>query len=100
MLQDNIKPIDYEKAVAFIESLKPVSFVYTNRTDKGIHHGFIAQDIQEVAYDDWGLVKESENPDTGQDYLTLSYDDIIADLVATVQTQNERITELERRNDG
>lgn len=95
--KDSIKEIDYTKAVNFIESLKPVSFVYTNKADKGIHHGFIAQDIQEVAYDDWGLVKESENPNTGEKYLTLSYDDIIADLVATVQSQNERITELERR---
>ena len=94
--KDNIQSIDYEKAVRFIDSLKPVSFVYTNRVDKGIHHGFIAQDIQEVAYDDWGLVKESENPETGEGYLTLSYDDIIADLVATVQSQNLRIAELER----
>lgn len=99
--KDKIKALDYGKAVNFINSLKPVSFVYTNRAaDKGIHHGFIAQDIQKIAYDDWGLVKESENPDTGQDYLTLSYDDIIADLVATVQSQNERITDLERRNNG
>lgn len=95
--KDNIKTIDYEKAANFIELLKPVSFVYTDRVDKGIHHGFIAQDVQEIAYDDWGIVKESENPNTGEKYLTLSYDDIIADLVATVQSQNERIKALEGR---
>lgn len=98
--KDNIQSINYEKAARFIESLKPVSFIYTNRTDKGIHHGFIAQDVQEVAYDDWGLVKESENPDTGDSYLTLSYDDLIADLVAVIQDQEKRITQLERRNHG
>ena len=87
-VKKNIKDIVTEKARDFIMKLKPKSFKYRKGEDR-IHHGFIAQDVQEIA-GEWGIVHED-------DHLSLSYTEIIADLVAVVQDQERRIAALERR---
>lgn len=82
-----IKALDVEKACEFIYALKPSEFEF--KAVSGVHHGFIAQDIEEIA--DWEIVKDDEGT------KGLAYYEIIADLVATVQKQNERIEALERK---
>ena len=92
-LKQDITPlVDSEN---FIYSLKPVRYRFIKDNDKGIyHHGFIAQDIQEINTDkEWNItpkIVRSEN-------FGLAYEELIADLVKTVQSQNERITKLEKR---
>ena len=88
-MKQDIKPLSVESAVHTILNLKPVQYAYKS-DPKYIHHGFIAQDVQEIVHD-WDVVRESENG-----MLGLSYNDFIADLVATVQYQNKRIEEIER----
>lgn len=88
----NIKYLDKDKAAEFIYSLKPASFEFLNDTSKWIHHGFITQDIRPVMYDGWQLIVK--NPDG---FDSMATKEIIADLVATVQSQNERIKMLEER---
>ena len=75
----------------FIYSLKPVKYRYIN-DDKEEHHGFIAQDIEEIAPADSAIIGENRDG-----YKMVAYTEIIADLVKTVQMQNERIKTLEKR---
>ena len=87
-LKKNIGYLDKTKASDFIYSLKPVKFEFAESQGKWIHHGFITRDIK--TYDDWQLVVQ--NPDG---FESLAQTEIIADLVAAVQMQNERISKLE-----
>lgn len=82
----DIESLDENEATKFILSLKPCEFKM--KSDDIKHHGFIAQDIKEAMYDDWDLHKEVE----GTQYL--AYNELIADLVATVQNQQKQIDEL------
>lgn len=86
--KEEIEALDKAKSTKFIYKLKPVSFKYKGLDE--VHHGFIAQDVEKIS--DWDLVTESNGK------KALSYIDIIADLVATVQTLNERVAELEKKN--
>lgn len=92
----NIVDIPKDKAESFILSLKPVSYELNARPGV-VHHGFIAQDVQEVAYDDWDIVSEQEDMRSHEVTLALSYTDFIADMVSVIQTQARKIEELERR---
>ncbi len=85
-LKEDIKDLDEKKSVKFVLSLKPCEF--RMKSDKVKHHGFIAQEIKSSMYDDWDLHKEVE----GTQYL--SYNELLADLVATVQNQQKQIDEL------
>lgn len=88
-MKQDIKPLSVELAVHTILNLKPVQYAYKSDPEY-IHHGFIAQDVQEIVRD-WDVVRASEDG-----MLGLSYNDFIADLVATVQYQNKRIEALEK----
>lgn len=90
--KENIKDLDAEKSESFIYGLKPASFRFINDEEGKTHHGFIAQDVEEIVDGDWSVVDEDESG-----IKTLSYTEIIADLVATVQKQNERISALEEK---
>ena len=78
----------------FIYSLKPCQYRYKDGTSNRLHHGFIAQEVKEcMGENDWGLyVCDGETDKKG-----IRYEELIADLVATVQEQNERIKILEER---
>lgn len=109
----DISSLDLEKTAKFIYSLNPCQFKYNNGTSNRFHHGLIAQEVKESMGDsDWGLyvdksVKEVNwkrtvcdkdgNPveDNSEAKLALSYQELIPDLIATVQSQNERIKALE-----
>ncbi len=83
---------DLENSEEFIYNLRPVSYRMID-DDKKTHRGFIAQEVEKLVEDDSAIV--GENPRTK--YKTLAYTEIIADLVKTVQAQNERIKKLEER---
>lgn len=92
-LKKDINILPSDNCSDFIYSLQPVQYKYVNGTSNRYHHGFIAQDVKESMGDsDWGLYVD--DPANGKG---LRYEELIADLVATVQTQNKRITELENR---
>lgn len=113
-VKKEISPLDKEKSSNFIYSLIPSEFKFKNGTSDRFHHGLIAQEVKEsMGEDDWGLyVDRSVNEDewetkvvdekTGEATseltakLNLRYDELIADLIATIQSQNERIIHLEK----
>lgn len=97
-IKENIADLDAEKSAEFVYGLKPVSFNLKGEKEKS--HGFIAQDVQEIA-EDWDLVRESPVKQIeGENTLSIVYTEMIADLVATVQTLNKRVSELERIING
>ena len=92
----NIKPLDLEKSAEFIYALTPAEFEYKD-FDSGSHHGFVAQPVEEIVdkhYSgrNWELVSTPE-----EGYKSLSYTELIADMIATIQSQNERIKALEQK---
>lgn len=90
----NLKHHEYylgKEAENFIYSLEPVAFRWKDK-DTAIHHGFYAQDVEKVKYDDWGIVTETDG------HKGLFYTELIADLVATVQAQDKRIKALEAQH--
>ena len=95
-LKHNIQELDKEKSSQFIYSLKPSKFKYNNGTSDRFHHGFIAQEIKEsLGEEDNAVYVEQKDGTKG-----LRYEEFIADLVATVQMQNERIKVLEEKLDS
>ena len=79
-----------DEAVDFVHSLKPSKFEKFGRRELG----FYAQDVEETNLGEY-LVDESD--DHGyEDFKNLSYDGIIAPLVAYCQHLERRIEELER----
>ena len=95
-LKDEVAELDLQKATDFVYSLKPCEFKYKNGTSNRLHHGLIAQEVKEsMGDDDWGVyIDSAETNEKG-----VRYEELIADLIATVQTQNERIKALEGRGD-
>lgn len=92
-LKNNIEELNLEESFNFINSLKPVRYKLNNGTSNRYHHGFIAQEVKEAMGDnDWGVYVEDEKGIKG-----LRYEELIADLIATVKLQDKRISELERR---
>lgn len=91
-LKQDIVPLDTGKTKEFVMGLLPVEFEY-KRSPESTHHGFIAQDVQEIIPERSGLVIEGP-----EGYLGISYSEIIADLVKIIQDQEARIDALERRN--
>ena len=87
-LKKDIKTLD-EKSVEFIYGLNPVEYRFKDNDEK-LHHGLIAQELP--ADETRELVKRQRNG-----YLSIAYTELIADLIKTVQSQNERITALEKR---
>lgn len=90
-LKHDIQELDKAKSSQFIYSLKPSKFKYNNGTSGRFHHGLIAQDVKEsLGEEDNAVYVEQKDGTKG-----LRYEELIADLIATVQTQNERIEYLE-----
>lgn len=95
-LKHDIQELDKEKSSQFIYSLKPSKFKYNNGTSERFHHGFIAQEVKESLGKEDSAVYVEQNDGT----KGLRYEELIADLVATVQMQNERIRVLEEKLNG
>lgn len=94
-LKHDIQELDKTQSSQFIYSLKPSKFKYNNGTSGRFHHGLIAQDVKEsLGEEDNAVYVEQKDGTKG-----LRYEELIADLIATVQTQNERIAYLEGKLD-
>ena len=91
-IKENIEEITTESALDFIMAARPVSFTFTKDSlqPSGVHHGFIAQEVEECLNDDWDLVPHNEK---GLKFIR--YQEIIADMVKVVQDQQHRIEALE-----
>lgn len=97
-IKKDIKKLDIDKTLNFIYALTPVQYKYKINQSNRYHHGLIAQDVKNImGDDDWGLYID-KNIETGENGgKALRYEELIADLIITVQSQNERIKELESR---
>lgn len=93
----DIVTLDYAKSSEFIYGLIPVEFKYIGDESEKKNHGFIAQDVQEVEYDDWSPCSHIPDQEGETDILSLEYEQLIADLVKTVQLQHSEIEELKAR---
>lgn len=99
-IKKNIQSLDTQKSSDFIYALNPVEYKYKDGTSDRLHHGFIAQELHDSMQSDWGVYCDA-NIDTGEKGgKAIRYEELIADLVATVQSQNERIAELEKKIGG
>ena len=99
-IKKNIQSLDTHKSSDFIYALNPVEYKYKDGTSDRLHHGFIAQELHDSMKEDWGVYCDA-NIDTGENGgKAIRYEELIADLVATVQSQNERIAELEKKLGG
>ena len=92
-IKHDIEELETEDSKAFIMGLRPVSYQFGNdiEQEQRVHHGMIAQEVQEVVRDKWGVVGGSA------EMLCLNYTEMIADLIKVVQDQEKRITELEEK---
>lgn len=99
-IKKNVQSLDAQKSSDFIYALNPVEYKYKDGTSDRLHHGFIAQELHDSMKEDWGVYCDV-NIDTGEKGgKAIRYEELIADLVATVQSQNERIAELEKKLGG
>lgn len=113
-VKKDIESLSLKESATFIYNLKPAKYRLINGTSNRYHHGFIAQETREAMQEDWGLYIDNaiNNPDynmivdvhdpsqkTKDESIArygLRYEELIADLVATLQSQNERIKKLEK----
>ena len=82
-LKDNIKPLDNN----IIYALQPIDFTWKDSIDTKRHYGFIAQDVLKLIGDNYGLVK-------GDEYLGISYSEIIPLCVDAIQSHKKVIDSL------
>ena len=94
----DVEPLDIQAISDFIYSLRPVKFRFKENQSNRYHHGLLANEVKDaMGNDDWGLYVDGYH-DTGESGgKGLRYDELIADLIATVQLQNQRIEELEQK---
>ncbi len=99
-IKKDIQSLDTQKSVDFIYALNPVEYKYKDGTSDRLHHGFIAQELHDTMQSDWGVYCDA-HIDTGEKGgKAIRYEELIADLVATMQSQNKRISELEKKIGG
>lgn len=93
-MKRGIEELDKQRSAQFIYAQIPCRFRYVQEPDGSLlHHGLVAQDVEKTITDmRWGVVGTADD-----DFKTLSYTEMIADLIATVQVQHEQIEALERR---
>lgn len=92
-VKNSIETLDYDKTTKFIYSLTPRKYRYNAGTSNRFHHGLIAQELNESMYEDWGVYVDNTDAENG--HMGIRYQELIADLIAVVQTQNKRIQKLE-----
>ena len=96
-LKHDIKPLDVDEAAAFIYRLTPSEYVYNYDASGAPRHGLIAQEVKEAMGDKaWALHRDDISLGD-KTYQGLEYQELIADLIATVQSLNKRVLELEGR---
>ena len=110
-LKKNINILDVAQCIAFIKSLEPVKFEFTDENDDKIHAGFVAQDVAEaqeelgvsfaeerdIPKNDPDIPQPLANSDALQTEWTINYSSIIAPLVSVVQSQQTEIEQLKKK---
>lgn len=100
-LKKNVHTLDTVESLAFVMALRPVQYEYNDeiqsqsRFREGVRHGLIAQEVRAAigeTADERGIVFEQDDG-----YYSLRYDDLIGDLIAVAQEQQQRINDLEQR---
>ncbi|WP_210146134.1 tail fiber domain-containing protein [Staphylococcus sp. GDY8P46P] len=88
-----------ELGLDFIQKLKPVDYKYNNSNSERFHHGFIAQDLENLK-DEGYHFGGVDNPKYkgGEDVYSVGYTEIIAPLVKSVQELSEEVNNLRREN--
>ena len=96
-LKKDITSLNINKSSEFIYSLNPVLYKYKENNSNRFHHGLIAQELkQSMGNEDWGVyVDNSFNKSSSYPMLGICYEELIPDLIATLQSQNNRIKFLE-----
>lgn len=96
-LKHGIESLDREKSAALIQSLRPCRFIYNYDTAGHYRHGLIAQEVlTAIGDEDWAICSENPDPD-GNTYYALDKTELIADLIATVQLQQEELEKLKKK---
>jgi trimeric autotransporter adhesin len=103
----DIKTLDADLGLDFIEKLKPVSYRFNNG-DETERYGFIAQDLEkalpaslhdtiERSEPERGLALIERQNDEDRTYR-ISYGELFAPIVKSIQQQQQEITELCQQN--
>ena len=96
-LKHGIESLDREKSAALIQSLRPCRFIYNYDAAGHYRHGLIAQEVlTAIGDEDWAICSENPDPD-GNTYYALDKTELIADLIAAVQLQQEALEELKTK---
>jgi hypothetical protein len=96
-LKHGIESLDREKSAALIQSLRPCRFIYNYDAAGHYRHGLIAQEVlAAIGDEDWAICSENPDPD-GNTYYALDKTELIADLIAAVQLQQEALEELKKK---
>lgn len=96
-LKHGIESLDREKSAALIQSMRPCRFIYNYDAAEHYRHGLIAQEVlTAIGDEDWAICSENPDPD-GNTYYALDKTELIADLIAAVQLQQEALEELKRK---
>ena len=95
-LKENLTPIS--NGLDFISSLSPMTF--NRKGESEINFGFTAQAMKQAVLDagyteDMGVYSEEVNEDTGETRWGVSYETLVAPLVASIKELKERIEVLE-----
>ena len=93
-LKDNIQEI--KEPLDILSYIKGVSFDW--KRDGSASAGVIAQDVIEAGFD--SAVSKQKNIDTGDEYLTVDYNQIIGLLVASVNELAEEVKKLKGEEAG
>lgn len=88
-LKEKVEELSLCQSLEFINSLIPKQYKF--KKADGIRYGFIAQDVENVLDNNYGIVYEESDG-----YKHLNYIDIIAPLVKIVQEQQKQINCLMR----
>lgn len=115
-VKDNIETINEKSAIDLINSLQPVQYTFKKDENKKLNMGFVAQDVKEVCdnigIDNFALYNVVEVDKKGNrskkinlkkgvsdEELSwgLSYTQLIAPMVATIQNLTKRVEELEQK---
>ncbi|MGV3013286.1 tail fiber domain-containing protein [Staphylococcus epidermidis] len=86
--KENIK--DTELGLEFIKQLRPVDYNYKNSDN--LQHGLIAQEIEELNTKFGGVHNAKE--DGGDDIYSVSYTELIAPLIKSIQELSEQVKKL------
>jgi hypothetical protein len=88
-IKRDVSELGTETAEEFIQNLRPVTFRYKERLDDGKEHvGLIAEEVSHI------------NPSFAPNGKSVSYAEITATLIKTVQTLMKRVDELSQKLEG